>query len=191
MITSHHANTRGSRAAKFRIHIFVSLKQLSSTCHVSTISYTSPIFPTVCLTNTHKIYGPRPVFTLRCSTAEWRINTNPISHTLHEGTEVKMTVWPSRQVRAFEHGELIGRQVMTIIEHTTNPEFKCVPDEIKDPYHFDANRWTRWRTMQGCVSEVTTTSVQAHGSPNRARNSEAVQGSTAHEHGDRRTHPDA
>ena len=36
MITFHHANTRGSRAAKLRIlHIFVSLKQLSSMCHVS------------------------------------------------------------------------------------------------------------------------------------------------------------
>ena len=30
MITFHHANTRGSR-----LHIFVSLKLLSSTCHVS------------------------------------------------------------------------------------------------------------------------------------------------------------
>ena len=34
------------------------------------------------LTNTRKIYGSRPIFTLRCSTAEWRINTNPISHTV-------------------------------------------------------------------------------------------------------------
>ena len=31
------------------------------------------------LKNTLKTCGPRPAFTLRCSTAEWRINTNPIS----------------------------------------------------------------------------------------------------------------
>ena len=32
------------------------------------------------LTDTHKIYGSRPGYTLRCSTAELRIKTNPISH---------------------------------------------------------------------------------------------------------------
>ena len=30
-----------------------------------------------------KPYDSRPIYTLRCSTAEWLINTNPISHTLN------------------------------------------------------------------------------------------------------------
>ena len=33
-------------------------------------------------THTYMPFGARPMFTLRCSTAEWRINTNPISHRL-------------------------------------------------------------------------------------------------------------
>ena len=32
------------------------------------------------LSNTHTTFRRRWIFTLRCSTAEWRINTNPISH---------------------------------------------------------------------------------------------------------------
>ena len=50
----------------------------TNTISLSPISSTSPIFPTV--SPSHKIYDPRPIFTLRCSTAEWRINANPISH---------------------------------------------------------------------------------------------------------------
>ena len=50
----------------------------TSTSSLSPISSTSPIFPTV--SPAHKTYDSRPRFTLRCSTAEWRINTNPISH---------------------------------------------------------------------------------------------------------------
>ena len=34
------------------------------------------------LSNTHTTFGTRWIFTVRCSTAEWRINTNPISHKL-------------------------------------------------------------------------------------------------------------
>ena len=34
------------------------------------------------LSNTHTTFGTRWIFTLRCSTAEWRINTDPISHRL-------------------------------------------------------------------------------------------------------------
>ena len=54
MITFHHANTRGSR-----LHIFVPQ-------------------------NTPESFAARSVFTLRRFTAEWRINTNPISHRLYE-----------------------------------------------------------------------------------------------------------
>ena len=50
----------------------------TSTSSLSPISSTSPIFPTV--SPAHKTYDSRPRFTLRCSTAEWRINTNPTSH---------------------------------------------------------------------------------------------------------------
>ena len=47
-----------------------------STSSLSPISSTSPFFPTVSPTHT------RSMALLRCSTAEWRINTNPISHRL-------------------------------------------------------------------------------------------------------------
>ena len=74
--------------------IFVFLKRLSSTCHVSffaapdtdhqhKFSVTHFIhFSYLCdgLTFAHKPYDSRPLKTLRCSTAEWRINTNPTSH---------------------------------------------------------------------------------------------------------------
>ena len=76
------------------LHILASIKQLSSTCHVSffaapdtdhqhKFSLTHFIhfsYLSDSLTSTNKIYDSRPIFTLRCSTAEWRINTNPISH---------------------------------------------------------------------------------------------------------------
>ena len=73
------------------LHIFVSLKQLSPTCHVSLLAapdtdhkhkffLTCLSYLSDSLTNTLKIFGTRPIFTLRCFTAEWRINTNPISH---------------------------------------------------------------------------------------------------------------
>ena len=87
MITFHHANTRGSRAARLGLAHFCvmscSLPHLTlttSTSSLSPVSSTSPIFPKV--SPAHKIYDPRPIFTLRCSTAEWRINTNTISHRL-------------------------------------------------------------------------------------------------------------
>ena len=96
MITFHHANMRGSRAGRLRIAHICVIKQLSSTCHVS--FHAAPVtdhkhkfslthfiyfsYLSDSLTNTHKTYGPRPIKTLRC--AEWRINTNPISHTLRE-----------------------------------------------------------------------------------------------------------
>ena len=70
-------------------------KKLSSTCHVSFLA--APVhkhkfflthltflsFLSNSLTYTYKIYDSRTIFTLRSSTAEWRINTNPISHKLH------------------------------------------------------------------------------------------------------------
>ena len=86
MITFHHANTRGSRAGRLRTaHLLCPW----NTCHPRVMSHSLPLthliyfsFLSDSLTNTHKIYGPRPTFTLRCSTAEWRINTNPISQRL-------------------------------------------------------------------------------------------------------------
>ena len=52
----------------------------TSTVSLSPISSTSLIFPTVSPLHTSPMILV-PFFTLRCSTAEWRINTNPISHT--------------------------------------------------------------------------------------------------------------
>ena len=80
-ITFHHANTRGSRAAKLRIAHLCVLKQLSSTCHVSFLaapdtdqkhkfSLTYLTYLSEGLTFTNKPTDPRPIYTLRCSTAE-------------------------------------------------------------------------------------------------------------------------
>ena len=82
MITSLHANTRGSRAGRLRIlHL----------CVPKTIVIrVSCLIPwrtwhwrqAQVLSNTHKIFGTRSICTLRSSTTEWRINTNPSSHRL-------------------------------------------------------------------------------------------------------------
>ena len=91
MITMHHADTRGSRAGRLRIAHCWLLKQLSSTSHVSFLAtpetihkHKSSLTYFTCLSddlsNTHKTFGTRWRFTLRCSTTEGRINTNPISH---------------------------------------------------------------------------------------------------------------
>ena len=80
------------------LHIFVSqnfchprvmslsLPHLTLTTSTSSLSPTSPFFPSTRFGtrshNTHKTFGTRSIFSLRSSTAEWRINTNPISHRL-------------------------------------------------------------------------------------------------------------
>ena len=78
------------------LHIFVTLKQVSSTCHVS--SFAAPdtdhkhrfsltqfihlSYLSDGLTFAQKPYDSRPIYTLRCSTAEWRNNTKPICRKL-------------------------------------------------------------------------------------------------------------
>ena len=93
LTTFHHANTRGSRAGRLRIARLCVVKQLSSTCHVSFFAapdtdhkhkfcLTHLTYLSDDLSSTHKTFGTRSIFTLRSSTAEWRSNTNPISHRL-------------------------------------------------------------------------------------------------------------
>ena len=93
MITFHHANTRGSRAGRLRIAHLCVVEQASSTRHVSFLaaldtdhkhkfSLTYLSYLSDSLTNTHNTFGTRPMCTWRSSTADWRINTNPISHRL-------------------------------------------------------------------------------------------------------------
>ena len=107
LTTFHHANTRGSRSGRLRIAYLCVLKQLSSTCHVSFLpdtdhkhkfSLTYLTYLSGNLTNTHKTFGTRSIFTLRSSTAEWRTNTNPISHSwwtqTHRGRSDR--AWRSR-----------------------------------------------------------------------------------------------
>ena len=89
MITFHHANTRGSR-----LHIFVpqnschphvmsrSLPHLTLTTSTSSLTYLTYLSDVLSLTP--ESFAARSVFTLRRFTAEWRINTNPISHRLYE-----------------------------------------------------------------------------------------------------------
>ena len=94
MITFHHVNTRGSRAAKLRIaHLRV---PKTSVIHVSCLVLCRTWFQSPAQDLSHPFhplllsfrrshfctqapYDSRPLQTLRCSTAEWRINTNPIS----------------------------------------------------------------------------------------------------------------
>ena len=105
------------------LHIFVSLKQLSSTCHVSffaapdtdhkhKFSLTHLVYFSYLsdsLTSTHKIY---PIFTLRCSTAEWRINTNPNSHK-EWGTLQNYWNFPSQsaQIYGYVYHDTIGQNL--------------------------------------------------------------------------------
>ena len=93
LTTFPHANTRGSRARRLRIAHLCVLKQWSSMCHVSffasldtdhkhKFSLTFLTNLSDSLTNTQQFFGRRSILTLGSSTAEWRINTNPISHRL-------------------------------------------------------------------------------------------------------------
>ena len=83
--------TRVAQAAMLRITHLCVPKQLSSTCHVSfcaapdsdhkhKFSLTHLIYISDVLSLTPKSFGAQSIFTLRRSTAEWRINTNLISH---------------------------------------------------------------------------------------------------------------
>ena len=65
-----------------RLHALVSKKKMSSTSHVSFLAATSPIFPTISPSHPSPL-AHDPYFTLRRFTAEWRINSNPISYKTH------------------------------------------------------------------------------------------------------------
>ena len=62
-----------------------SLPHLSLTTTTSSLSPTSPIFPTISPTHTRSLVHD-PYLPCEYSTAECRINTNPISHTLSKST---------------------------------------------------------------------------------------------------------
>ena len=92
VITCHHANTRGSRASRLRIarigvpkrvcHPRVmsrSLPHLTLTTSTSSLSPTSPIFQSFSPSHPSP-FGARSIYTLRWSTAEWRIHWGPICH---------------------------------------------------------------------------------------------------------------
>ena len=61
-------------------HSLPHLTLTTNTSSLSPMSPTSSFFSTVS-PFTNKPYDSRPTKTLRCSTAEWQINTHPISHT--------------------------------------------------------------------------------------------------------------
>ena len=97
MITFRHANTRGSRAGELRIaHLcvpktkchprvmFQSFPHLTLTTSARSLSHPSHL-PLLSFRQSHQHTqnnGSRYIFTLRCSAAEWRINTNAVSHRL-------------------------------------------------------------------------------------------------------------
>ena len=83
-----HTCLKGAQPRVARIGV---LKQLSSACHVSFLaapdtdhkhkfSLTYSTYLSDVLFLTPKTFGARSIFTVRKFTAEWRINTNPISH---------------------------------------------------------------------------------------------------------------
>ena len=91
--TEQHDHISSREHAWLKIAHLCVPKQLSSTCHVSffaasdtdhkhkfSLTYLSSLSDD--LTSSHKAFGARSIFTLRSSTAEWRINTNPVSHRL-------------------------------------------------------------------------------------------------------------
>ena len=82
------------------LHIFVSYNN----CHPSVMSHSMPHLTlttsTNSLSNTHKTFGTRSLFTLRCSTAEWRINTNPISD---KSLMTQRVEWLSVSVLVHDH----------------------------------------------------------------------------------------
>ena len=88
--TFHHANTRGSRAGRLRIaHLCPKITVIHVSClilaapdtvrkHELSLTNLSDLLDS--LTNTYKTFSVRSIFTLRSFTAEWRINTNPITY---------------------------------------------------------------------------------------------------------------
>ena len=126
MITFHHANTRGSRVGRLRIAHLSVLEQLSSTRHVSFLaspdtdhkhkfSLTYLTYLSDNLTNTHKTFGTRPMFTLRSSRAEWRINTKPISYNACALDEMWHTT--RNKCACCAYGEVLSVQRTNVILH--------------------------------------------------------------------------
>ena len=85
------------------------------------------------------------------------LNSRHTTFLMHEGTKVKAAFAKDGTLTRCAHGahtgphgksELCGRKADWTsehchrVEHTTNPEFKCIPHVIKHSIHFDANRWT-------------------------------------------------
>ena len=97
----------------------MSLKQLSSTCHVSFFAapdtdhkhkfslthFIHFFYLYDGLTFAHKPYDSRPFCTQRCSTAEWRINTNPVSD--RKRTKAQVEVKTSSEALQKKHGQPI------------------------------------------------------------------------------------
>ena len=123
MITFHHAKTRGSRAAKLRIaHLCVpktfvihvscyhSLPHLTLTTSTSSLTHFIHFsYLSDGATFADKPYDSRPIYTLRCSTAEWRINRNPISHIVCQRPRIRTLVISRTRKRRKWYGSLIDK----------------------------------------------------------------------------------
>ena len=110
MITFHHANTRGLRAARLSIahlcvpktlaiHVSCLFLAVAATDHKHKFSLTRLIhlsYLSDSLTNTHKIYDSRPLYTLRCSTAQSRMDQHK-SHLSHNQDQFVLPTERQRQ----------------------------------------------------------------------------------------------
>ena len=131
MFTFHHANTRGSKSCKAQdctslcpcnnchprvmSHSLPHLTLTTSTSSLSSNSSTSPILPDG-LIFANKPYDRRPIYPLRYSTAEWRINTNPISH--RNGAELM-------SANLMENGSKTAEDMMLNFAESGHPTFRA------------------------------------------------------------------
>ena len=110
--------------AWLKIAHFCVPKQLSSTCRVSfiaaldidhkhKISLTYFIYLSDVLSLSPKSFGARSIFTLRRSAAEWRINSNPISHHLASCFLKKKTFVPHQKSFLYHQKFLVSRKKHT------------------------------------------------------------------------------
>ena len=104
-----------------------SLPHLTLTISTSSLSPTSPIFPTISPTHTHK--------TLRRSTTECRINTNPISHMLLPHGSL-----PLEQCGTCTAPPAAGGQT----SKTTPDTMQCAQSKAHQLLKWQQDSWTRF-----------------------------------------------
>ena len=148
------------------LHIFACLECLSPTGHVSVLAardtdYTHRFSLTrlICfsylsdgLTSTHKIFDPRPIFTLRCSTAEWRINTNPVSRSV-KAIETETIEPEDLEPRRIEIDRNLGKDPYQIQERLTR-------NNSQNPIAEDNEEFIKVGAEMSYISHINEVSIK-------------------------------